>query len=106
VTGHLEPVFNELIHAPLRLRICGLLKGADELDFSVVRDTLGIDDAKLSKNLKVLAEAELITVRKERSANRNDARRVTWITLSPHGRTTFDAHVAALTLIATGTSAR
>jgi DNA-binding MarR family transcriptional regulator len=106
VTGDLEPVFNELIHAPLRLRICGLLKSADELDFSVLRDTLGIDDAKLSKNLKVLAEADLITVRKERSAARNDARRVTWITLSADGRLTFDAHVAALTLIATGTSAR
>ena len=55
MTGRLEPVFNELIHAPLRLRICGLLKSADELDFSVLRDALGIDDAKLSKNLKVLS---------------------------------------------------
>lgn len=106
MTGHHEPVFNELIHAPLRLRICGLLRSADELDFSVLRDTLVIDDAKLSKNLKLLAEAELITIRKERSAARSDARRVTWITLSPRGKTTFDAHVAALTLIATGTSTR
>lgn len=106
MTENPEAVFNELIHAPLRLRISGLLRNADELDFSVVRDTLNIDDAKLSKNLKVLAEAGLITVRKERSAARNDARRVTWITLSTHGRTTFDAHLAALTLIATGTATR
>ena len=58
-TGRLEPAFNELIHAPLRLLICGLLRNADDLGFSVARDTLDVDvdDAKLSKNLKVLARA-------------------------------------------------
>lgn len=37
--------FDEAIHAPLRLRICGLLRRVDQLDFAVLRDTLEVSDA-------------------------------------------------------------
>ena len=53
------PAFHELIHAPVRLRICGLLRPVDELEFAVLRDTLQLKDANLSKNLSQLAEAGL-----------------------------------------------
>lgn len=96
------PAFNELIHAPLRLRICGLLRNVDELEFSVVRDALAIDDAKLSKHLKVLADAGLVSLRKERSSARTDSRRLTWVTLTPTGSTALEAHLAALANIAVG----
>lgn len=96
------PAFNELIHAPLRLRICGLLRNVDELEFSVVRDALAIDDAKLSKHLKVLADAGLVSLRKERSGARTDSRRLTWVTLTPTGSTALEAHLAALANIAVG----
>ncbi|MBF4567753.1 transcriptional regulator [Plantibacter sp. VKM Ac-2880] len=96
------PAFNEVIHAPLRLRICGLLRSVDELEFSVVRDALAIDDAKLSKHLKVLADAELIALRKERSSTRTDSRRLTWIALTPAGSAALEAHLAALSSIAAG----
>ena len=96
------PAFNELIHAPLRLRICGLLRSVDELEFSVVRDALAIDDAKLSKHLKVLADAGLISLHKERSSARTDSRRLTWVKLTPAGSTALEAHLAALASIAAG----
>lgn len=96
------PSFNELIHAPLRLRICGLLRKVDELDFSVIRDSLGVDDAKLSKHLKPLADAGFIALRKERSPARTDSRRLTWVKLTPAGSDALEAHLAALTRIATG----
>lgn len=94
--------FNETIHAPLRLRICGLLRSAEEIDFSVLRDTLNISDASLSKHLKVLTEAKYIKATKRSSTSRNDARRLTWIKLTAAGRKAFDAHVEELRIISAG----
>lgn len=94
--------FNETIHAPLRLRICGLLRSAGEIDFSVLRDALGISDASLSKHLKVLTDAGFVKTTKSASATRNDSRRLTWITLTASGRKAFDAHVEELRLISAG----
>ncbi|GAA3291043.1 transcriptional regulator [Arthrobacter citreus] len=95
-----EAQFNDLIHAPTRLRICGLLRAVDSLDFAVLRDGLGISDAALSKHLKTLADAGFIHLSKAASENRQDARRLTWVGLTPAGRDAFDAHVRALQQIA------
>ena len=99
-----EPVaaFHELIHAPVRLRICGLLRPVDEVEFAVLRDTLQLKDANLSKNLKLLADAELVSMRKEFSPVRNDARRLTWVALTEAGHAALSAHLAALRAIAEG----
>ncbi|MDN3495817.1 transcriptional regulator [Planococcus sp. APC 4015] len=97
-----EARFDELIHAPLRLRICGLLRAGTGIDFGVLRDTLGVSDATLSKHLKLLADAGAIAITKSSSATRSDARRVTWVSLTPEGTATFDSHVAALRAIALG----
>lgn len=97
-----EPVFDELVHAPIRLRVCGLLRKVDELEFGLIRDALDIDDAKLSKHLRPLLEAELLALRKERSPERADARRMTWVRLTPRGRAVLEAHLAALSRIADG----
>ncbi|TQJ31301.1 transcriptional regulator [Microbacterium sp. SLBN-146] len=96
------PAFNEIIHSPVRLRICGLLRNVSELEFAVIRDTLGQSDANLSKNMKVLADAGLVTVRKEASSTRTDARRFTWVSLSAEGRIALEAHLAALARIVEG----
>lgn len=96
------PAFHEVIHASVRLRICGLLRQVDELEFSVIREALDLRDANLSKNLKVLSEADLVTVRKEASPQRTDARRLTWVALTRTGRTALEAHLAALRSIADG----
>lgn len=92
--------FDETIHAPVRLRICGLLRQVDHLDFAVLRDTLDVSDATLSKHVKTLAAAGYVTVSKVVGPGRSDARRVTWLALSPAGRAAFDGHVRALREIA------
>ncbi|GAA3007794.1 transcriptional regulator [Streptosporangium longisporum] len=96
------PAFNEVIHSPVRLRVCGLLRRMSELEFAVIRDTLGLNDANLSKNLRVLAEAGFVTVRKESSPVRADARRLTWVALTAEGRSALEDHLAALARIAEG----
>ncbi|MGO1225383.1 MAG: transcriptional regulator [Brachybacterium sp.] len=96
------PEFHELIHAPVRLRICGLLRPMSEVEFSVLRDTLQLKDANLSKNLKLLADAELVKLRKEFSPVRNDARRLTWVSLTVKGHAALAGHLAALRAIAEG----
>lgn len=94
--------FNTTIHSPARLRICALMRRVPELEFTVIRDTLGLNDANLSKNLKVLLQAGLVTVRKERSSARLDARRLTWVGLTAEGKKALEAHLAALAEIAEG----
>ena len=95
-----EAKFDETIHAPVRLRICGLLRPVDCLDFAVLRDALNVSDATLSKHLKTLATTGYISSSKAISAGRRDARRITWLTLTGTGRSAFDAHVRALQQIA------
>jgi DNA-binding MarR family transcriptional regulator len=94
------PAFDELIHAPVRLRICGILRRVDQIDFTVLRDTLGVADASLSKHLKLLAESGYVASRKASSSVRADRRQLTWLSLTTAGRRAFDAHMAALTEIA------
>ena len=97
-----EGTFNELVHEPMRLRICGLLRAVDELDFAVLRDSLGINDAALSKHLKALATAGLVSSKKAASKDRADARRLTWLRLTDAGQMAFDGHIRALRHIAAG----
>jgi DNA-binding MarR family transcriptional regulator len=97
-----EPAFDDIIHAPIRLRICGLLRGIDEIEFAVLRDTLGTSDATLSKNLKVLLDADYVSLTKSASTARSDARRLTWIKQTRAGRRAFDAHMEELRRIAVG----
>lgn len=94
--------FNETIHAPLRFRICGLLRNVEGADFAAVRDSLAVSDATVSKHVKVLVDAGLVSVTKASSLNRNDERRITWLALTDRGSIEFDAHLAALRSIASG----
>lgn len=96
------PSFHDLIHAPVRLRICGMLRPMDEVEFAALRDTLQLKDANLSKNLKQLADAGLVRLRKEFSPRRDDARRLTWVSLTVEGHAALASHLAALRAIAEG----
>lgn len=95
-------VFDEFLHSPVRLRICGLLNSADSIEFHVVRETLDITDAHLSKSVKSLTDVGYIAVDKKSSGTRGDARRVTWLTLTKVGRQAFASHFRALETIAGG----
>lgn len=95
-----EARFDDVIHAPLRLRICGLLRRVDRLDFTALRDALDVSDATLSKHLKTLVTAKYVVSNKAASADRGDARRIMWLSLTKAGRSAFDAHMRALQEIA------
>ena len=86
------PDFDELIPAPTRLSIVALLTAAEWADFTFVRDSLGMSDSALSKQIATLEQAGYVTVRKT-GAGRS---RRTHLRLSPRGRKAFRAHAAAL----------
>ena len=87
-----QPAFNEVIHAPQRLRICAMLNGAEKVEFRVLQDQLGLSKSALSKHLALLVDAGY--VRQER-ALRNSRNRL-WLSLSPEGALAYSAHVQAL----------
>lgn len=91
-----EPCFDAVIHQPLHLRVCGLLRSTDEVAFATVRDTLDVSDATLSKHVKKLVETGYLSTGKRAAQERGDARRITWLSLTTAGRTAFDGHVMAL----------
>lgn len=86
------PRFDELIHAPTRLSIVALLAASDWADFTFVRDSLGMSDSALSKQISTLEDAGYVTTRKT-GAGRN---RRTHLMLSARGRRAFADHAAAL----------
>jgi DNA-binding MarR family transcriptional regulator len=99
---HEQPVFDEFLHSPMRLRVCGLLSNVDSMEFQVVRDTLQITDAHLSKTVRALAEGGYLTQTRRRSERRDDRRLLTWLSLTDEGKRSFIAHFAALQIIASG----
>jgi DNA-binding MarR family transcriptional regulator len=84
--------FDEVVHAPNRLRICAFLDASSSAEFSVLRDLLGVADSVLSKHLKVLQDAGYLTVTKPTGRGRVK----TWVQLTPDGRRAYAGHVAAL----------
>lgn len=97
------PHFDEVIHAPVRLRICGLLKAYGSVRFDVLRDTLGISDATCSKHLKTLSEHGYVSVSKKTNSSKDSkGYRITWATLTDDGNRAFQSHVAALRQIING----
>ena len=89
-------VFDELIHAPLRLQICAMLSPVRRLAFSEIRDSLEVSDSVLSKHLSALAGAGYVNVSRVRS----DARSRRQVALTKTGRAALRGHLAALQAIA------
>lgn len=88
-----SPEFDEIVHAPHRLRICALLAPVESMEFGTVRDELGVADSVLSKQLKVLTDAGYARTTK---AKGNSGRARTWLSLTRDGRRAFNGHLAAL----------
>lgn len=87
--------FDEVVHAPNRLRICALLAPVERVDFATARDALGVADSVLSKHVKVLRSAGYVVVRKSTV----DSRVRTSLALTKAGRRAYTGHVAALQAI-------
>lgn len=85
--------FNELIHAPYRLRICAMLSVSAAVEFGTLRDTLEVSDSVLSKHLAPLTAANYITTRRVVGVPRRGRM---WVSLTTEGRCAFQAHIQAL----------
>ncbi len=88
----IKPRFDELIHAPTRLSIVSLLAATEWADFQFIRDSVGLSDSALSKQLTTLEEAGYVQIRKGFVGKRPR----TSARLNSVGRAAFEQHVAAL----------
>jgi len=88
----IEPRFDPLIHAPTRLALVSLLAATEWADFRFLRDSAGLSDSALSKQLTTLEEAGYVEIRKGFVGKRPR----TSARLTSVGRAAFDQHVAAL----------
>ncbi|MDO5672125.1 MAG: transcriptional regulator [Actinomycetaceae bacterium] len=88
-----KPVFDELIHAPNRLRICAALSGVKEMEFVVLQEIVEVSPSVLSKQLKALADAGYVEIDK-RLAKRGYPS--TWVAFTEKGLEAFNGHIAAL----------
>jgi DNA-binding transcriptional ArsR family regulator len=88
----IQPMFDELIHAPTRLSIVSLLAATEWADFKFIRDSVGLSDSALSKQLTTLEEAGYVEIRKGFVGKRPR----TSARLNSVGRAAFERHVAAL----------
>lgn len=84
--------FDELIHSPTRLSIVSLLAASDWAEFKYIRDTVGMSDSALSKQLSMLEEAGYVGIRKAFVGKRPR----TWAKLTANGRNAFEGHVLKL----------
>jgi DNA-binding MarR family transcriptional regulator len=84
--------FDEVIHPSTRLGIVSLLAASDWVDFSFVRDELGLTDSALSKQLATLEDAAYLVLERVTSERRRRVR----VRLTPTGRAAFEGHVEAL----------
>ncbi|MEU0481039.1 transcriptional regulator [Streptosporangium sp. NPDC006013] len=95
VTEKAEDGFEATIHAPNRLRICALLESAEQVEFGLVRERLGVSDSVLSKHVSVLMDAGYV----QQTKAVRDTRQRIWLSLTKSGRAAYRAHVAALRAI-------
>ncbi len=86
---------NPIIHQPTRLRIMAALVALDEgekVEFSFLRDLIGLTDGNLSVHLQRLEEAGYVRIEKGFVGRRPK----TWVWATPEGRAAFAAYVDAL----------
>jgi DNA-binding MarR family transcriptional regulator len=84
--------FDGLLNSPTRLSILAALSRLEDVEFGVLRDSLGVSDSVLSKQATLLETAGYVQIRKGHVGKRPR----TWLSLSKDGRAAFIRHVAAL----------
>ena len=90
----LDPV----IHQPARLQIMAALaalREGDSVEFTFLRELLGLTDGNLGAHLRRLEEAGYLSVEKTFV----DRKPRTFVSLSIEGRAAFERHVRALEAI-------
>jgi DNA-binding MarR family transcriptional regulator len=95
VISHPANGLDDVVHQRVRLGILAVTHEARRVEFSYLRDTLGVTAGNLSQHLGVLEDADLITIEKGYVGKR--AR--TWITLTKAGRAALAEEIAHLKLL-------
>ena len=86
------PKLDPLLHSELRLAVMSILAGADEADFTYLKEQTGATSGNLSVQIEKLAEAGYISIEK---GFRGKMPR-TVCRLTPQGTEAFRAYVKAL----------
>ena len=94
--SHPRHRLDDLIHSPVRFSIVATLAGADNAEFSFVRDAIEVSDSVLSRQVSTLESAGYVKVKKGYVGKRPR----TWLSLTTSGRDAFERHLAALREIA------
>ncbi len=87
-----EDGFDQVIHAPVRLRICAALAPVRDIEFATMMSLLGISKSALSKHVSVLVDAGYV----EQHRAVRDTRQRVRLRLTETGRAAYRGHVAAL----------
>jgi DNA-binding MarR family transcriptional regulator len=90
-----EARFDDLIHAPHRLRICAMLSQADGIEFSEIQRRTDLSKSALSKHLSQLGGAGYVS---EKQIVRQGRSRMV-LALTPAGRLAYQRHRASLQLL-------
>jgi DNA-binding MarR family transcriptional regulator len=88
-------LLDSVIHQPARLQIMSALcqlKESERVDFTFLKERLGLTDGNLGAHLATLEAKAYIAVDKEFVARRPK----TFVSVTPAGRQAFTDHVAAL----------
>ncbi|MGW4511484.1 winged helix-turn-helix domain-containing protein [Streptomyces sp. NPDC004393] len=87
-----EAELSPLLVDPTRLSIVSLLAATQWAEFGWVRDSVGLTDSALSKQVATLSKPGYVEVRKGYVGKRPR----TWLNLSDTGRSALQAHIAIL----------
>ena len=91
-----ESQFDDLIHAPNRLKICALLASVESAEFRILRENIGVSDSVLSKQIRLLEDAGYAKIRKKVVKTGKK----TWVSLTKRGKKAFAGHAKELQRIA------
>ncbi|MEU1422053.1 transcriptional regulator [Kitasatospora sp. NPDC005751] len=92
MSEHPTSSLDDVVHQRVRLGILAVAKEARRVEFTFLRDTLGLTAGNLSQHLGVLEKAGLVTIDKGYEGRR--AR--TWIHLTKAGKQALHDEVTAL----------
>jgi len=95
MTSHPANGLDDVVHQRVRLGILTIAHEARRVEFSYLRDTLGLTAGNLSQHLGVLETAGLIAIEKGYAGRR--AR--TWVTLTKVGQAALEDEIAQLKLL-------
>jgi DNA-binding MarR family transcriptional regulator len=95
MTSHPANGLDDIVHQRVRLGILTIAHEARRVEFSYLRDTLGLTAGNLSQHLGVLETAGLIAIEKGYAGKR--AR--TWATLTKAGQAALEDEIAQLKLL-------